>query len=310
MRDRWGFWASWAVVGLLALGLTGWAAAETPRGSPSVVLAIYQTSHITVHDNFTVSLRVGDTSGITFMYFTFCQLTSSKCYSPVIMSPQGSNWYVGTTKPMTSYSGMIDGVRAGYNITIVYSDNHNVTEPTVPNPFANLTIATSVTGEFMFQMTVSPLVFGLHGIVADSTTGRALVGAHVALTPGTNTTTTDAAGSYSFAGLVNGTYTLSVSFHGYRSTNATVAISGHDATQNVAVANSTVPIHPGGSKSPWGAWGSPLPYLGVSPLVLLPVLVGILAVGAFAVFRARKGASVRPGSDSSSPRESAPPPSQ
>jgi Carboxypeptidase regulatory-like domain len=283
----------------LVVGLIGGASAQVPLGSSSTVLAINPSSYTTEQDNFTVSLEVANTAGIQFVYFTFCQLSSPVCYLPVSMALQGTNWYVGTTKPMTSYLGMTVGVRAGYNITIVYSDNQNVTEPTVPNPFGNLTIAQSVTGEYMFQMTVSPSVYALRGVVADSATSTGISGARVSLTPGTHLAiTTGSTGAYSFPGLLNGTYTVSVSQHGYQTINASVAIAGRDAVKDISLANDSSLLNHHGSR-PSGMWGLFNPFVGVGPWVIAAVLVGVVALVAFAIMRKRKPKGDSPSADPS-----------
>ena len=236
-------WTSAVAVAACALLLTGLAAtpaAHASRSASGLVLQIYQSPYTTEQDSFTVSLQVANTTGIQFVYFTFCQLSSPLCYLPVAMKLQNTNWYVGTTEPMYNYSGMTVGVKAGYNITIVYADNSNVTEPAIPNTFSNLSISTSVTGEFMFQMTVSPQLFGLSGVVKDSASGAPVAGATVNLTPGNFTpVTTDSTGGYAFAGLLNGTYSVSVSRAGFHSSSSTVTIAGSSAVKDVALSNAS-----------------------------------------------------------------------
>ena len=266
------------VAAAVLLMLVGGAGAQVPRPTTAQVLAINPTSYITEHGTFTVSLEVADAAGIQFVYFTFCQLSSPVCYSPVAMVLQGTNWFVGTTKPMTSYPGMTEGVRAGYNITLQFADNTNQTEPSVPNPFGNLTLAQSVTGEYMFQMTVSPQQYALTGEVTDSSTGAPISGASVDLNLG-NQTTTSATGSYSFAGLVNGSYALSVSAAGYPKSDATVMIAGENSTHNFAISNASSHAESGGAKT----WYS-TPIFGVSPLVILPALVVLVVVALLGVF--------------------------
>src|SRR5579863_8734873 len=176
--------------------LVGSAAATLPQGphpAANPAVEIYQTGYITEQGNFTVSMQVTSTTGIHFVFFTFCQLSSPVCYTPVIMTLHGSNTYSGTTNRMSSYLGMVEGVHAGYNITIQYSDGSNVTEPNLPNTFTNLTLAQEVGGEYMFEMTVSPQLYGFSGVVDDSTTGAAVAGAAVSLSPGNNTSTTTSA---------------------------------------------------------------------------------------------------------------------
>jgi hypothetical protein len=256
------------------------SSAHAPNVAAPTVLAVYQSNYTTAQENFTVSMEVADTTGITFVFFTFCQLSSSLCYLPVSMSQRGTNWYVGTTNAMTSYPGMKVGVRAGYNITIDYANNSTVTEPSAQNTFKNLTIAQSVTGEYMFQMTVRNQLYGLSGKVTDSTTGKGVAGAKVTIAPGNNSTMTSSTGVYSFSDLANGSYTISVTEGGYRTSNSTVAIDGSSsADQNIAISNATGPKGTGnsaGSGSPNIA-GLPVnDWAAVSVIVVIAALVGIL----------------------------------
>ena len=281
--------------------LVGGASGHAPAGSSSVVLAIQQSDYTTEHDNFTVSVQVASTAGIQFAYFTFCQLSSPVCYLPVSMVQQGTNWLVGTTKAMTSYPGMVEGVRAGYNITIVYNDNSNVTEPTVPNPFANLAVTTSVTGEYMFSMTVSPQVYGLTGVVHDAATGAGIAGANVTITPGNlPSTQTSSTGAYSFSGLVNGTYSLSVSEGGYQSATETVAIAGQPVVKDVALANSSTNPNPGGT-------GLPSEFAGTTLLVIGLLIAAVVTAVAVVMWRRRNRGDRRPPAEGDSSPSGSPP---
>jgi hypothetical protein len=205
-----------AVLGAVMLlgALPGGAAAHAaPLGAVSNVLMIYQSpTVVTEHDAFTVFMELDNTSNIHQVYFTFCQITTPLCYLPIVMTPDGPHWFEGTTKPMTSYHGMAPGVRAGYNITVLFNDSTNITEPSLPNPFTNLTVTDTITGELVFEITVGNPIYGLSGHVYDSATGAPLSRANVALTPGSNTTTTNASGAYAFSGLANGSDTLTVTY--------------------------------------------------------------------------------------------------
>lgn len=277
-------WTAAAASVLVLLLTAGGSAAQTPHSQTPLVLSIEQSNYTTEQGSFTVSLEVSSSANIQFVYFTFCQLSSPLCYLPVSMSLQGSNWYVGTTHPMTSYNGMTVGVRAGYNITIEFDNDTNVTEPSIPNAFSGLTIAQSVTGEYMFQMTVRNQLYGLSGIVTDSVTGAALAGATVSLTPGDNSTTTSASGAYAFANLTNGSYTLAVTDKGYTSASETVTVSGSSTVKNVAITNSSEVGKPGGSKT---SSGSPIT-LTETALIVVVVLVVAAVVGVIAIRRKRK----------------------
>jgi hypothetical protein len=270
---------------VLLVGIGG-ALAPAAKGAPTVVVqAITQTSRITEQDSLTVSIEVASTANIQLVFFNFCRLTESVCYAPVIMSQQGSNWYVGTTNPMSKYGGMAVGVSAGYNITIRLNNNVNVTEPGLPNAFTNLTVAESVVaGYYYYKMTVANPLYALSGVVYDSATGHTVTGASVSLSPGTNTTTTGATGAYSFSGLLNGSYTVSVSDHGYRSGSTAVAVAGKNAVADLRITNSTMPVSKsgaGGSK-----WWSSYSIDGVSPFIFVPAI--LVAAGLFAFFASRR----------------------
>jgi hypothetical protein len=274
---------------VLSLGV-GAGSPQAAAGYQGNVLAIDQSTYTTEQSNFTVSLQVANSTGIQFVYFTFCQLSSPLCYLPVAMTPHGGNWYSGTTKPMTQYSGMTVGVRAGYNITIEYSGNVNLTEPAVPNTFTNLTIASSVTGEYMFQMTVMNQVYGLSGLVTDSVTGAGIAGATVSLSGGNiSTATTTSAGAYSFAQLPNGSYSLSVSERGYGDQVEYVSIDGQSAVRDVALVNPNE--SPAGTGSQNHATSAPFysSPMGLGLLAAIPV-IAIVAVALAVRASRRKGA--------------------
>ena len=263
---------------LLLTASAGPGAASHPRPANALVTEIYQSGYTTEQSSFTVSMELSNTANVTFVYFNFCQLGNGVCFLPVPMSPAGSNWYVGTTHPMTSYHGMTPGVRAGYNITIQFANNSTVTEPTVPNPFSNLTVAQSVTGEYMFEMTVRNQTYTLGGKVTDSVTGAGIAGATVEISPGNNSTTTSSTGAYSFVGIPNGTYTLSVTDKGYKLDTETVAVAGTSAVRDFTLENATGPAssgQPGGG--PGGLVSNPLVEAGLAISVVVVVAVALLA---------------------------------
>ncbi|MCI4336574.1 MAG: carboxypeptidase-like regulatory domain-containing protein [Thermoplasmata archaeon] len=300
-------WSRSAVVltaSVVVLLLSGGVAGQLPRATGTTVLAIDQSTYTNEQDNFTVSLEVGSTAGISFVYFTFCQLSSPLCYLPVSMSLHGTNWYVGTTNPMTSYNGMTVGVRAGYNITIVYTDNSNITEPTVPNPFGNLTIATSVTGEYMFQMSVSNQVYGLSGVVNDADKGTPLAGATVSISgPENATTTTGSTGAYAFSGLYNGTYTLAASENGYRTSTQNVVVGGQSLVKDIPIANMSAPLNPN------GGGGSSSALSALSPWIVgVVVLVVLVALGALLLGRRKRHEPSSPSAGSDNASNLTPPP--
>ena len=246
----------------------GNSVASTGTSSSTGVLAIAQTHRVTAQGTFTVSVQVANPASVHYAFFTFCQLSSPVCYTPVEMNLTNSNWFVGTTRPMTSYPGMRVGVSAGFNITLEYPNNLNVTEPALPNAFANLTVANSVSGEFFFEMTVNDQVYALGGIVHDAATGARLSDASVTLelAPGdNNTTTTSSTGSFSFAGVPNGTYQMAVSAPGYASGSQMVRVDGNNVLTDVPLTHAAKASPPGGPRaarsegfrsSSWGSLSS------------------------------------------------------
>jgi len=278
-----------ALGALLILSLAGPAGAHPARPAGAAVLAITQSGNVTNTSTFTISEELANASAVSFTYFTFCQLTSPVCYAPVQMVRQGStDWFAGTTKPMTAYPGMNPGTTAGYNITVEYSNGTNVTEPTLPNHFANLTVTTSVSGEYMFEMHVRDAVYTLGGTITDSVTGHALAGARVALSPGTNATTTAASGAYSFTGLFNGSYTLTVSATGYHETNQTVVIAGVNLVKDVTVVNATTSTGTGPTHNGSGGGGGSSLLPGYAAYVI-GVIAAVAVLGGLFLMRRRRG---------------------
>lgn len=275
------------VVLILVPLLSGGASGHAPRSASTTVTAILQSpGRITEQDNFTISMQVASPANIVQVFFTFCQLTNGLCYLPIVMNPQPNNWFNGTTNRMAAYHGMLDGIRAGYNITINYQDGSNATYPSIPNQFGGLAVSEILaTREWVYEMVVSPQVYGLSGSVHDQSTGAAVVGADVTLSPGNGTTTVSGTGgAYSFVGLPNGTYTLSVTKAGYQFNSLTVAIAGKTAVQNVAITNVSTPAH-AAHGAWWGFFTTPL---GVAVLVGVLVAVVLAAVGATSMSRKKK----------------------
>ena len=288
-----------AVLLLLLVAAGGGATAAAPHPALANVLEIDQTSQIVETGNFTVSMEVASAADISFAFFTFCQLSSPVCYSPVAMTHQSGDWYAGTTKPMTSYPGMTVGVQAGYNITIDYTNGTNQTEPQFPNQFTNLTVATEVTGEFLFEMTVSPSSYGLSGVVINAVTNVGIPGATVTLSAGNTTpVTTNASGGYTIGGVPNGNYTLSVSDSGYLTSNQSVEIANGNAVANVPLytPGSGGPPPQGGHSSSSGinAW-----FGGHGDLAVGGVVIALLVVTAGLLLWRRRATRPAPSSESS-----------
>lgn len=281
------------VAGLLFAGIS--LAASTPARATGAaqVLAITQNpGTIGEQDAVTVGLQVADASNIQQIYFTFCQLTNSLCYLPVVMSPQASNWFVGTTSPMSEYSGMGPGVSAGYNITIVYNDNSTSSEPSFPNAFSNLTVAATVTGEFVYKVTVAIPTYALGGRVYDAATGAGIAGATVSLTPsnGTSTVTTDATGAYTFPPMPNGSYTLAVNRSGYVSTSVSIVVHDQAVVQDVPLTSSTTGTGTTHSSGSPGFLGTTTGLAVVGALVV----IGAIAVAGVLLARRRRSTNEPP----------------
>lgn len=301
---------SLAALGGLAVALLVALPGGVARGPAShpatgLVLAVTQTRNVSENDTFTVAVQVANPTLVNFSYFTFCEVTSAKCFPPIAMTSQSGGWFTGSTRPMSSYLGMGAGVSAGYNITIDYKNNTNVTEPRLPNAFANLTVAT-VAGSYYYRMTVRPLTFGLTGLVTDQATGAGVAGARVNLTPGVNWTITDSRGNYVFGDLFNGTYELSAARSGYRSSEVAVTINGGATSQNVAITNLTAPPtpvqHPS-SAGPFAILEGPVGYAAIGIAVVAIALAAVLV-------RRRRKAATSPARNAAAAAESPPPTSE
>jgi hypothetical protein len=291
-----------AVVLLLSGGIGPGASAGAARPRSTQILAVEDSPYIvTQHNAVTISMEVSSAANIKDVYFTFCQLTDSVCYLPITMALTGANWYVGSTLPMTSYPGMKVGVHGGFNITINYDDGTNGTEPSMPNQFHNLSIAQTVTGEYMFVMVVSNPAYGLTGQVVNDTSGASIPGAIVTVSPGNNTTvTTNSAGAFSFPYLVNGTYTLSATATGYQSYSTKIVISGQDVVQNVRLTSPLTTNHKGSGSngSGTGFFGTTLGMVSVAVVIVVVVLIGAALL---LWTRRRKAASPAPTNGTAGP---------
>jgi carboxypeptidase family protein len=292
---------------MMLIVLPAGAVSQAPEGALADVLSVLQSSNVTAQGKLTVSLKLSDPSNVSIMFFTFCQLPpGSLCYTPVVMASQGTGWFVGTTPPMTAYPKMTVGVKAGYNISIDYKSGVNLTEPTVPNPFGNLTVAPTVTGELVFEMSVVDVPHELSGAVRDAATGRGLAGATVSVSPGnTPATTTSSTGAYFFSGLLDGNYSLSVSANGYQTGSATVSISGRNVTQNITMSNNTTPVNPHGTGTGGAQGWSSYRIAGVSPFVIVPVVIVLVALALSLWLRNSRRPPKTP---SNGPSATAPPP--
>ena len=285
-------------VALVLGGFVGPASATAPRTPTSPVLAIDQgPAIITRQSALTVSLEVVSTANILQVYFTFCQLTNSLCYTPTAMAENGTtSWYSGTTGTMMSYhnpdnSLVTVGERLGYNITIQLANGTNLSEPTDPNPFGSLKTALSVTNELLFEVQVSNQVYSVSGRVTNATTGAAVAGATVSLlSANQSSTTTNSAGVYTFENVPNGSYSVSVTGTGYRTSNESVSVAGQDVTKDVTLSSSAGPPPP-----PNKTTGSSNPLLGTEGIGLVVVVILIVvAVVAILLSRKRRGGGSTP----------------
>ena len=115
--------------------------------------------------------------------------------------------------------------------------------------------------------TPSPGLGTVSGQVIDSSNRKALPSVTLTITPGAQTTSTDASGWFAFGGLAPGTYTLTASLFGYQFASFTVTLNGSlrltikmtsvsatgtiqgtakDAATGNPIAGATVVLSPGG----------------------------------------------------------------
>lgn len=286
-----------AVVAVLLTAIPSGSSSPPRAEASATVLSVYHTpGRIPQTSPFSVHLEVASTTNIASIWFTFCQLTSSLCYLPVTMNLQkGTDWYVGTTGPMTDYSGMNPGIRGGYNITIEYSDNSTSTEPAIPNAFANQTIAQSVTGEYMYEILVTGEVYSLTGKVVDAKTGAPVVGANVSVNAANvSTALTNATGGYTLTGIPNGTYNLTVTKGGYTVSTVPIAIAGAASSKDVSL--TAAPTTQPAKNSTGGSFFTTLPGLG-----LLLVIVLVVVLGGILALRSRRKSPPEPAAPTGAP---------
>jgi phosphoesterase family protein/carboxypeptidase family protein len=112
------------------------------------------------------------------------------------------------------------------------------------------------------------------GTVVDAVSGRPLAGATVTVTAGPTVTVpsnvTDAAGTYTLF-MANGTYTLSVSSSGYRSTNVTQTIQGLPSSRTVPL-SPIAPLFSVSGKVTYQSNGSPAAGITVALTATLSVV--------------------------------------
>jgi len=279
-------------LGAVPIGGSTVAAHRAAASAPQYVIGVRQSpAWITEQSTMTVAVQVLDPANVSLAYFTFCQITNSLCYLPRAMTLNATGWFVGTTLPMTQYAEMKVGISAGYNITVEYKNGTNVTAPSVPNPFPNLILVQSVTGENLYQMTVRNQVYVLTGTVTNAS-GAPLAGATVSLSPSNDSpATTNASGAYSFAAVPNGTYTVSVSMTGFPTQNESVQVQGSNAQARAVVLGTASSGKGPGGGSGSGTSGGGGSSLSGTDIALVGVLVVVLvgAPIAFVLARRRRG---------------------
>jgi hypothetical protein len=278
--------------------IAGPAGAQAPHPASSLIVAIDQNHPILADGTLNVSMEIASTAGVQLIYYQFCGMTKPVCYTPSITMVENgsSNWYAGSTKPMNQYQGMSYGVAAGYNITIEFTNGTMVHYPTPSSSFPGVTVAlAALADEWVFEVVVQNQTFDLQGTVTNSTSGHGLAGATVSLTPGTNTTVTGPTGTYSFPGLFNGTYQLTVSESGYASQELTVQVAGKPVTKNIAL--STHGSGPGQGSPPGGGGGSgPLSALTTGTTLYVGIAVVVVVVALAAAWAMRRRPRPRTGS--------------
>lgn len=282
------------VLAMLLVGSVGGVtAAPTRPTTATTILAVTQNpAVVTPLNSMTVSAQLSSSANLRLVYFTFCQLDPPYvCYNPVTMTASSGNWYTGTTKQISMYYELGVGKRAGYNITIVYTDNSTSTEPQATSHYANLSIAQSQTGEYMFEITIANPVYNLTGHVLDAAKGTPVTGATVTATStGTPVSaTTDGNGAYRLPGLANGTYSISASSPGYHSQTSSVKIAGKDQVQDLRLSNSATgpgngTTGPGGSKAGFFSTTS-----GVETLAVVGAIVAVGVIAALAMVIRKRG---------------------
>lgn len=266
------------------------------RPASGAVLAIEESpGYLLEQEALTVSVEVADAGAVAHAYFTFCQITKSLCYLPTTMNATTGGWFVGTTYPMTHYPGMLPGIQAGYNITISLSNGTNLTEPTAQNGFANLTLSKlNATGELVFEVTVENHRYGLSGQVVAAANATALGGATVSLSPAVDPpVTTGSNGSYSFANVSNGSYTISVAKDGYRTGTLSVTVAGASlGDKDLALANaSSSSTSSGGSGGKSSGFLGPLTETETVAVAAVVAVVIVVPLVVLALGRRRRGAS-------------------
>jgi hypothetical protein len=145
-----------------------------------------------------------------------------------------------TSQPLNgaavSYSGGSTSTNAAgqYSLSAVAEGTYQVTAHMNSYTDQVLGVTVGPSGSPTQNFTLAPNPGSITGTVTDAHTGLTLTGVTVSFSGGS--TSTNAAGQYTFTGVTEGTYTVSATFGGYAGQTASVAVGpGAAMTQNVAL---------------------------------------------------------------------------
>lgn len=132
-------------------------------------------------------------------------------------------------------------------------------------------------------VTLKPFMFRAQGAVVDIQSSSPVVGAHVSVTPGSESTTTSATGQYTLC-LPNGTFALTVTAAGFPAFHELLWMNGTPMTKYLLLTPYSNASAPPGT-SPGGSGGVPAFWSGLAGLsqsttgVVTVILVVLAAVG-------------------------------
>lgn len=87
----------------------------------------------------------------------------------------------------------------------------------------------------LFPFTLITAQFSISGTISDASSGEPLIGANIMLKGQTTGTVTNISGGYILPNLTSGSYTLRVTFIGYKSVEQQVVINRESITQNISL---------------------------------------------------------------------------
>ncbi len=191
----------------------------------------------------------------------FSSTTQTYSISGTISGPGGAGATVNLTGASTA--GTTADASGNYSFTGLSNGSYTVTPSNTGYVFTPASQAATLNGAGLtaVNFTSAPQTYSISGTIG----GPGASGATVNLTgASTATTTADAGGNYSFAGLPNGSYTVTPSKTGYTFTPAgqAVTISGASATANFNSAQQTYSIS--GTISGSGGAGATVSLTGAS----------------------------------------------